>query len=62
MFELLEVSPYTCVSFQEVESAHPPRLFQCSNASGNFNVEEIFEFTQVRTCTVKIVNIGKLLL
>lgn len=31
---------------QEVESVHPPRLFQCSNASGNFKVEEIFEFTQ----------------
>ena len=36
-----------CIWFQEVESVHPPRLFQCSNASGNFKVEEIFEFTQV---------------
>lgn len=26
--------------------SHPPRLFQCSNASGKFNVEEIFDFAQ----------------
>lgn len=25
---------------------YPPRLFQCSNASGKFNVEEIFDFAQ----------------
>lgn len=25
---------------------HPPRLFQCSNASGKFRVEEIFDFAQ----------------
>ena len=25
---------------------YPPRLFQCSNASGRFNVEEIFDFAQ----------------
>ena len=25
---------------------HPPRLFQCSNASGKFKVEEIFDFSQ----------------
>lgn len=25
---------------------NPPRLFQCSNASGKFTVEEIFDFAQ----------------
>lgn len=30
---------------QELPSS-PPRLFQCSNASGKFNVEEIFDFQQ----------------
>lgn len=33
-------------SLQEVVASHPPRLFQCSNASGHFNVEEIFDFSQ----------------
>lgn len=28
------------------ETAREPRLFQCSNASGNFEVEEIFDFDQ----------------
>ena len=31
---------------QEVVASHPPRLFQCSNASGRFTVEEIFDFSQ----------------
>lgn len=26
--------------------SHPARLFQCSNASGKFIVEEIFDFSQ----------------
>ena len=34
---------------QEDESDHPIRLFQCSNASGNFIVEEIPDFAQVRS-------------
>ena len=25
---------------------YPPRLFQCSNATGKFTVEEIFDFAQ----------------
>jgi hypothetical protein len=28
------------------ENFHEPRLFQCSNATGNFEVEEIFDFDQ----------------
>ena len=31
--------------------SYPPRLFQCSNASGKFNVEEIFDFAQDVSCT-----------
>ena len=31
---------------QDVVPTHPPRLFQCSNASGRFKVEEIFDFAQ----------------
>ena len=30
----------------EVVPTYPPRLFQCSNASGHFKVEEIFDFAQ----------------
>lgn len=40
-------APYanTKTLVEEIPS-HPPRLFQCSNASGHFNVEEIFDFAQ----------------
>ena len=31
---------------EEVVPTYPPRLFQCSNASGCFKVEEIFDFAQ----------------
>lgn len=31
---------------EEVVPTVPPRLFQCSNASGRFKVEEIFDFAQ----------------
>ena len=31
---------------ESVVPNHPPRLFQCSNASGRFKVEEIFDFSQ----------------
>lgn len=31
---------------EEERPSYPPRLFQCSNASGAFKVEEIFEFSQ----------------
>ena len=30
----------------EVLPTHPPRLFQCSNATGNIRIEEIFDFAQ----------------
>lgn len=30
----------------EVLPSHPPRLFQCSNATGKIRVEEIFDFAQ----------------
>jgi len=37
---------------EEEVPTHPPRLFQCSNASGRFYVEEIFDFSQeVSRCT-----------
>ncbi len=40
----------------EVVPTYPPRLFQCSNASGHFKVEEIFDFAQeVRYCYAKAV-------
>ena len=32
--------------FQEEIPSHPARLFQCSNAKGYFNVEEMHDFTQ----------------
>ena len=31
---------------EEQTPSHPPRLFQCSNASGRFAVEEIFDYSQ----------------
>ena len=31
---------------EEVTPSHPARLFHCSNASGRFNVEEVFDFAQ----------------
>ena len=31
---------------EEQTPSHPPRLFQCSNASGRFFVEEIFDYSQ----------------
>lgn len=34
------------VCTQEEVQLSPPRLFQCSNASGSFRVEEIVDFTQ----------------
>ena len=44
---------------QEVVPTYPPRLFQCSNASGRFNVEEIFDFAQdvsncFTSCTILV--------
>ena len=32
---------------EEEIPTHTPRLFQCSNATGRFNVEEIFDFAQI---------------
>ena len=44
------VSHCVCVCIgkwlEEVVPTVSPRLFQCSNASGRFNVEEIFDFAQ----------------
>lgn len=31
---------------EEQTPSYPPRLFQCSNASGRFTVEEIFDYSQ----------------
>ena len=31
---------------EEITPSYPPRLFQCSNASGRFKVEEMFDFAQ----------------
>ncbi|XP_070570156.1 advillin-like isoform X2 [Ptychodera flava] len=40
-------APYASTPrLQESELDHPPRLFQCSNASGSFRVEEVDDFTQ----------------
>lgn len=35
---------------QEEDKDHKPRLFQCSNASGQFKVEEIVDFNQSDLC------------
>lgn len=35
----------------EPEQAQPARLFQCSNASGRFTVEEVADFSQSDLCT-----------
>ena len=43
--DLLDVA-HTGKWLEEVVPTVPPRLFQCSNASGFFNVEEIFDFAQ----------------
>ena len=32
---------------EEVLPSNPPRLFQCSNATGKIRVEEIFDFAQL---------------
>nr|XP_006819230.1 PREDICTED: villin-1-like isoform X2 [Saccoglossus kowalevskii] len=40
-------APYASTArMQESDTDRPPRLFQCSNASGGFRVEEVFDFTQ----------------
>ena len=31
---------------EQIVPAYPARLFQCSNATGHFKVEEIFDFAQ----------------
>ena len=41
-----DILPSSLPRPQEVVASHPARLFQCSNASGRFTVEEIFDFTQ----------------
>lgn len=41
---------------EEPVPSHPPRLFQCSNASGRFNVEEIFDYSQevCKNCLLRV--------
>jgi len=41
---------------EEVTPSHPPRLFQCSNASGFFAVEEIFDFAQQVLTSLTVAN------
>ena len=41
---------------EEVTPSHPPRLFQCSNASGFFAVEEIFDFAQQVLSSLTVAN------
>ena len=41
---------------EEIVPAHPPRLFQCSNATGHFNVEEIFDFAQDVSAIMSIIH------
>ena len=38
------------------EEEDEPRLFQCSNASGVFTVNEIYDFTQVRDSVFILAN------
>ncbi len=42
--------------FQDTQRI-PPRLFHCSNASGKFRVEEVFDFTQEVSCVVALHNV-----
>lgn len=37
---------------EKIIPLHPARLFQCSNASGHFKVEEIFDFAQQVSLTM----------
>ena len=52
----LKIAIFYCifVRLQEELSEHPPRLFQCSNASGRFLMTEVGEFSQVKTLCNKV--------
>lgn len=38
--------PSSCFRFQGEEPFHLPRLFECSNQTGQFRITEVYDFAQ----------------